>query len=156
MRDRVICLITVLALMTLCGSMTAAGDVLPSLPEIDGWKCGELRSVQLDAVSGNQGYWQERDYRTEKGTAVKATLLWGTGPKFFNQPPAGISNADGASSYEIISIGGYKSSVEHDPVLGYSVAVNAFDRKFSLTVECGAFENRGEVIGCAETILKNL
>jgi hypothetical protein len=136
--------------------MPAAGDASPSLPEVPGWQCGGLRSVQLDAVSGNQGYWQERDYKTDGGTTLKATLLWGAGPKFFNQPPAGISNADGASSYEIISIGGYKSSIERDPILGYSVAVNAFERKFSLTVECGAFENRGEVIRCVEAILKNL
>jgi hypothetical protein len=130
-----------------------ASETVPSLPEIDGWTCGEPRSVSLDAVSGNQGLWIERDYRTDAGVSLKATLLHGPGPKFYNQPQAGVSSRAGASSYEIISIGGYKSSIEYDPVLGYAVAANAFERKFSLTAEFGAFHERDEVIRCVEILL---
>jgi hypothetical protein len=155
MYRRVIYLILI-SVFTILTSVCSA-DESPSLPEIEGWKCGELRTTQLDSVSGDQGYWQERDYRTGKGTPIKATLLYGAGPKFFNQPPKGVSSGEGpdglGASYEIISIAGFKSSMEKDPALGYSVAVNAFDRKFSLTIECGVFEDRGEVIRCAEILL---
>jgi hypothetical protein len=155
MRDRAICLIIILsALIALnCGVSRAADNPSPSLPEVSGWSCGEIRVIQLDAVSGNQGYWQERDYVTNDGTAIKATLLYGAGPKFYNQPPAGTSSSNGASTYEVIAINGYKSSLEYDPTLGYSVAVNAFERKFSLTVECGAFESRDEVVKLAGLLM---
>jgi hypothetical protein len=91
---------------------------------------------------------------------LKATMLFGSGPKFFNQPAEGVSsdgraNGSGAD-YEVIRIAGYKSTVEKDPVLGYSIAINAFERKFSLTIECGAFVDRGEAIENAATILAGI
>ena len=104
-------------------------------------------------MSGSQGYWLERDYVTNDGTSLKATLLYGAGPKFYNQPPAGTSSGSGASTYEVISINGCKSTLEYDPALGYSVALNAFERKFSLTVECGPFANRDDVIKYAGLLM---
>jgi hypothetical protein len=145
-------------IFTFCAASSAAGT--PTLPEISGWRCGELRSVQLDSVSGNHGYWQERDYRTPDGISIKATLTYGTGPKFYNQPPNGVVfNGDfpgSGSSYEIISIAGQRALVEKDPLLGYAVAVNAFEKKFTLTVECGRFENRDDVISLAEELTASI
>jgi hypothetical protein len=141
-----------------CGAALAADA--PMLPIMPGWQCGELKSVQLDSVSGNHGYWQERDYRTPEGLSLKATLTFGAGPKFYNQPPNGVvSSGDfpgSGASYEILSISGYRALVEKDPLLGYSVAVNAFERKFTLTIECGRFEKRGDVISCAEALMASM
>ena len=138
------------------GATCAEADTTPSLPDIEGWQCGETRSVQLDAVSGNKGYWQEKDYRTDGGIPLKATMLWGAGPKFYNQPPAGVSNSAGQATYEIVSIGGCKSTIERDPILGYSVAVNAFEKGFSLTVECGPHIDRTELLRSVEILLEKI
>jgi hypothetical protein len=142
-------------ILILHGAAMASG--MPALPEMPGWQCGELKSVQFDAVSGNHGYWQKRDYRTPDGVSMTSTLTFGSGPKFYNQPPDGVFS-DGefpgsGASYEIISIAGRRALVEKDPLTGYSVAVNAFDRKFTLTIEFGRFESRDEVISCAEALM---
>ena len=138
------------------GSALAEAESVPGLPEIEGWQCGELRTAQLEAVSGNQGYWQERDYRTNSGVPLKATLLCGAGPRFYNQPPSGTSASAGQATYEITQVGGFKSTIERDPVLGYSVAVNAFDRGFSLTVECGPHIDRAELLRSVEALLTGI
>jgi hypothetical protein len=156
MRRRFIYSLIIFAVAAFCAGTRASGDTPPSLPEIGGWRCGELMSVPLDAASGNQGFWQERDYRTDGGLPLKAVLMYGTGPKFYNQPPADTSSKNGASTYEIIFVGGYKSSLEYDPALGYSVAVNAFERTFSLTVESGPFVAKGDVISAAERLLEEI
>ena len=145
-----------ICLIIFAGAVRAGAEDTPSLPDIGGWQCGEIRSVQLDAASGNQGYWQERDYRTDGGIAFKATLLWGSGPKFYNQPPAGTSANAGRATYEIVQVGGCKTTIERDPVLGYSVAVNAFERKFSLTVECGPHIDRDELLRSVETLIEGI
>ena len=147
--------ILIFAVIFLTAGRVGAESV-PSLPEIEGWQCGEMKTVQLDAASGNQGYWQERDYRTDGGIPIKATLLWGSGPRFYNQPPTGTSSSAGRATYEIVSIGGFKSTIEFDPALGYSVAVNAFDRRFSLTVECGPFIDRTELLQSVEILLEGI
>jgi len=145
-----------MCLIIFFGAVCAVAENSPSLPEIEGWQCGEMRVVHLDAVSGNQGDWQERDYRTGGGISLKATLLSGSGPRFYNQPPAGVSNSAGQTTYEIISIGGFKSTIERDPVLGYSIAVNAFDKKFSLTVESGPFVDRAMLLRSVEVLLEGI
>ncbi|MDR1509723.1 MAG: hypothetical protein LBS53_08795 [Synergistaceae bacterium] len=143
-------------LILIFNGIASAADT-PALPAVAGWRCGELKSVQLDTVSGNRGYWQERDYRTPDGVSLKATLTFGTGPKFYNQPPDGtISDGEFpglGASYEIISLAGFRALVEKDSMSGYSVAVNAFERKFTLTVECGRFEDRDDVISRAEALM---
>jgi hypothetical protein len=131
-------------------SVSAFAEETAVLPEIPGWKSGELMSVQFDAESGDYGYWQERDYRTPDGLSLKAILTVCNGPKFYNQPPKGVSADDGligsGATYEIISIGGLKTLIERHPVLGYSIAVNAFEKKFTLTVESGPWEERTALI----------
>ncbi|MDR3164140.1 MAG: hypothetical protein LBU13_01015 [Synergistaceae bacterium] len=129
----------------------AAGAL--SLPEIDGWKCGEIVSARLEAFEKDYGYFEKREYRTREGLSFEAFLTCGTGPKFFNQPPAGVSGSDGKTTYEIISVNGYKTSLEYDPVLGLSLSVNAFDKKYTLTLECGPFETSGNLIECAKTLI---
>jgi hypothetical protein len=148
-------LISAFSVLILQGAALAAAE--PSLPVVPGWRCGELKSVRLETVSGNYGYWQERDYRTPDGISMTSTLMFGTGPKFYNQPPDGVISDGGfpgsGVSYEIISVAGRRALAERDPLTGYSVAVNAFERKFTLTIEFGRFENRDEAIACAETLM---
>jgi hypothetical protein len=133
-------------------SATAVGGAL-SLPDIEGWKCGETVSARLEAFDKDYGYFERRFYRTRESMSFEAILTYGAGPKFFNQPPAGVSGGDGETSYEIISVNGYKTSLEHDPILGLALSVNAFDKKYTLTLECGPFETSGDLIECAKTLI---
>jgi hypothetical protein len=133
-------------------SGTAAGGAL-SLPEIEGWKCGETVSARLEAFEKDYGYFERRIYRTPGGLSFEAVLTCGTGPKFFNQPPAGVSGSEGETAYEIISVNGYKTSLERDPILGLALSVNAFDKKYTLTLECGPFETSRDLIECAKTLI---
>jgi hypothetical protein len=130
------------------------------LPDIPGWSAGEARTTQFDAKSGNYGFWQERDYRTPNGISLKAILTEGNGPKFYNQPPRGVSGDDlpvgDGASYEIVTIKGLKATVEKHPALGYSVAVNAFERKFTLTAETGPWHELSDVIECVENLLESM
>jgi hypothetical protein len=130
----------------------ATGGAL-SLPEIEGWKCGETVSARLEAFDKDYGYFERRVYRTREGMSFEAVLTYGAGPKFFNQPPAGTSGRDGEAAYEIISVNGYKTSLEHDPILGLALSVNAFDKKYTLTMECGPFETSADLIECAKTLI---
>jgi hypothetical protein len=136
-------------------SGTAAGGDL-SLPEIEGWQCGETVSAQLEAFEKDYGYFERRVYRTGKGLSFEAVLTYGAGPKFFNQPPSGVSGNDGEATYEIISVNGYKTSLEYDPFLGIAMSVNAFDKKYTLTLECGPFETSGDLIECAKTLIAEM
>jgi hypothetical protein len=124
-----------------------------SLPEIEGWQSGEIVSARLDAFEKDYGYFERRAYRTSEGMSLEAVLTYGSGPKFFNQPPAGVSGGDGKTSYEIISVNGYKTSLEYDPLLGLAMSVNAFDKKYTLTLECGPYETSGDLIECAKTLI---
>jgi hypothetical protein len=133
-------------------SGTAAGGDL-SLPEVDGWRCGETVRARLEAFDKDYGYFERRVYRTGEGMSFEAVLTYGAGPKFFNQPPAGVSGGDGKAAYEIISVNGYKTTLEDDPLLGLALSVNAFDKKYTLTLECGPFETSGDLIERAETLI---
>ncbi|MDR0651833.1 MAG: hypothetical protein LBG12_00860 [Synergistaceae bacterium] len=147
---RLFCLV---AFFFAVSSGAAAGGDL-SLPEIEGWKCGEIISARLEAFEKDYGYFERRVYRTQEGLSFEAVLTCGTGPKFFNQPPAGVSGGDvGGATYEIISVNGYKTSLEYDPLLGFALSVNAFDKQYTLTLECGPFETSGDLVECAKTLI---
>ena len=62
-------------------ALAAAQAFAAALPEVDGWTCGPLRETQLDAVSGHQGQWLEREYRTANGVKFLAVWMEGAGPK---------------------------------------------------------------------------
>ncbi|MDR0764744.1 MAG: hypothetical protein LBE65_04030 [Synergistaceae bacterium] len=144
-----------LAVLFFAVSSAADGGVL-TLPEIEGWRCGDIVSARLEAFGKDYGYFERRVYRTREGLSFEAVLTCGAGPKFFNQPPAGVSGRDGETSYEIISVNGYKTSLEYDPTLGLAVSMNAFDEKYTLTLECGPFETSGDLIGRAETLMAEM
>jgi hypothetical protein len=147
-----------LALICLLLAGSAAG-ASGSLPEIAGWSCGELRSTEFDAVSGNQGSWQERDYRTPSGVRIKATLMAGKGPGKLRVPQAGTDSSDGAygagSSYRVLTIEGAGAILEIHPLLGHSLAADLGDA--TLTVESDSYGlDSDEFLEAAGIILRTL
>jgi hypothetical protein len=106
----------------------------PGTPK--GWTGGELRTVSLDTVSGNQGFWLERDYRTENGVPLKAISMGGKGPatRFF--PAPGLESSDGplgaGKTYKTFTVGDYPAVLERDPLLGLSLAVKTPDATLTL------------------------
>ncbi|MDR0616080.1 MAG: hypothetical protein LBG29_04665 [Synergistaceae bacterium] len=93
----------------------------------DGWTCGELKITQLDAVSGKQGFWSEREYRTGNGVSLKAALIGGKGPAWLNVPAPGLESGDGflgaGKTYETLFAGDYPAILELDRLLGTSLSV---------------------------------
>jgi hypothetical protein len=93
----------------------------------DGWTCGELKITQLDAVSGNQGFWSEREYRTGNGVSLKAALMGGKGPAMLNVPAPGLESGDGllgaGRAYKTLFAGDYPAILELDRFLGTSLTV---------------------------------
>ncbi|MDR1021305.1 MAG: hypothetical protein LBL73_11150 [Synergistaceae bacterium] len=93
----------------------------------DGWQCGGLKTVRLDAVSGNQGFWLERDYRTGDGVSLKAILMGGKGPVMLNVPAPQTESSDGllgaGRTYRTLTAGGFPALLERDQFLGLSLAV---------------------------------
>lgn len=156
--------VAVIFILAVCG--LASGDnVSMTLPDIDGWQNGDLQIVQLDTVSGNQGFWIRRKYVSAGGTRLTANLMGGKGPKTLHTPPSepgSTANADSSdgpigsgASYETIAIGESGGILEHDPVLGYS-AVFFLDGA-ALTIESRGYAlDRGDFIEEAGIILSAL
>lgn len=94
------------------------------LPDVDGWLCGTLRETELDTLSGNHGLWQERLYRTEDGTSVRAILMKGEGPAIFTQMSPGTVETDGlfgsGAEYEVFEIDGRVAVLEKHPLSGFA------------------------------------
>lgn len=128
-------------LLSLIAPSLVSAQGTPSLPEIPGWDCGTLRTTNFDTVSGNQGTWLQRDYRSASGASFRATLMTGKGPSMPGFPPDGIDTNDGfigvGSSYRTLEICGYRATAEIHPVLGASVAVKLADGY--LTLESGPY-----------------
>jgi hypothetical protein len=135
-------------------------DAAPlSLPEIDGWKCGEIRSADFDAVSGNQGYWRERGYTTPSGVPVNAILMGGKGPGDLRMPPPGTNSATGVygdgGTFRALRAGGFPAILENRPLLGLSLSVNLGGA--TVTFESGAFAPaEDEFIEAASVIIRSM
>ncbi|MDR1915356.1 MAG: hypothetical protein LBQ58_02130 [Synergistaceae bacterium] len=147
--------ITLCLLLVLGGVGSASQE--HTLPAVPGWQCGELKEVEFDAVSGNQGFWQERDYRTPGGVSFKAVIMGGKGPKYYNQPPDGVISDDGplgsGGTYRTVTVGGYRAVLETHPLLGISLAVNAFKSGYVLTIEGSAWLSESDLIDAAQTLI---
>ncbi len=132
---------------------------MPNLPDVPGWICGELRTTNLDTVSGNQGVWLQRDYRAVSGLPIRATLMVGKGPKMLRFPPMNVDVNDGplgsGCTYRTFEIGGHAAIVETHPVLGVSVIVN-MDGGY-LTLESSDYGVSGEdVVAAATSLLSSM
>ena len=119
--------------------LSACASAQPTLPDVGGWMCGELRTVKLDTVSGSQGLWLERSYRTESGYPLKAILMSGKGLSVRSLPQEGRESGDGlmgsGCTYRTLSIGGRTAALERHPALGISLAL--FMDGAVLTIESG-------------------
>lgn len=113
----------------------------PSLPEMPHWICGELKTTNLDTVSGNQGTWFQRDYRSASGERFHAALFIGKGAGTSGFQSASIDSNDGligsGSTYRTFEIRGCQAIAETHPVLGTAVAVKLADGY--LTLESGPY-----------------
>ena len=102
-------------------------DAHASLGSPEGWQCGELRSTEFSAVSGSQGFWLERSYRTPDGIPIEATLMTGKGPGALYVPPAGIDAAEGplgsGGEYKTTMVGEHPALLERYPFRGVVLAV---------------------------------
>ncbi|MDR1515332.1 MAG: hypothetical protein LBS45_06525 [Synergistaceae bacterium] len=148
---RVIILISILAAFASPSALYAE----PVLGNPAGWTCGELKIVRFDAVSGSQGFWQERDYRTGNGVSLKAILMGGKGPAMLNVPAPEYESADGplgaGRTYKTFFVGDYPALLERDRFLGISLALKTPDA--ALTIETPPGPEDEDVIGLALTLL---
>jgi hypothetical protein len=146
--------LTITSFILLTSAGAARADVTLGRPE--GWKCGELRVIQLDTVSGNQGFWLERDYRTAAGVSFKATLMGGKGPAMHNMPAPGLDAIDGplgsGATYKTFTVGEYHALLERNPTNGPALTVKAGDMVLTLD---GAHTDVSdeELIASARTLL---
>lgn len=118
-------------------AQAAASQQPITLPTLDEWQCGELRTSDLQTVSGNYGSWQARTYRAPGGIAIQATLMTGKGPRALTRPPVDARSVDGAlgsgATYKTWKDGERLAILEHHPILGYALSIEADD--FILTLE---------------------
>ena len=148
-----------LALISLVLSIGASEAAPLSLPEIDGWMCGEIRSVDFDAVSGNQGYWRERGYTTPSGASVNAILMGGKGPGGLRAPSIGTNSSAGVygdgGTFRTLRAGGFPAILENRPLIGLSLSVNLGDA--AVTFESGTFAlTEDEFIEAASVIIRSM
>jgi hypothetical protein len=127
-----------------------------SLGSPESWRSGELRAVLLDTVSGEQGFWLERDYRTSYGFSLKATLMGGKGPVMHNIPPEGLDSDDGplgsGGEYKTFKIGELPALIERNPATGPALAV-VLDGAV-LTLESASYGlSDDDLISCARALI---
>ena len=128
----------------------------PNLPDLVGWETAGARfSAPLDTVSGNQGYWEFRTYRSAAGTAY-VTLMQGKGVKVATPSVPIQKSNDGmlgaGATYSGIVLDDQAIVVECHPVLGTSLSVFLPDGV--LTIESGNYGLTEEnLTALAQTIL---
>jgi hypothetical protein len=109
-------------------ALTCRAEAFASLGIPEGWQCGEPRSAEFSAVSGSQGFWIERDYRTSDGFAIKATLMTGKGPGTLYVPPLGTDSAEGplgsGGEYKTLTVGECRALFERLPFRGVVLAIS--------------------------------
>lgn len=142
-------------LAALIAASAASHACAATLPEIDGWTCGETRETKLDTVSGNHGTWLEREYRTERGEKFLAVWMEGAGPKLWKQAtPAEGGEAPESESAEKISVAGRDAVIESRPVLGLSLVVK-LDGDGVLTLE-SQYADKEELARAAEILIARM
>lgn len=117
----------VLLLLSVSIILPCRTDASVTLGSPEGWQCGELRSSEFAAVSGSQGFWLERSYRTSGGIPIEAVLMTGKGPGALYVPPAGVDAAEGplgsGGEYKTLTVGGHPALLERYPFRGVVLAV---------------------------------
>ena len=137
-------------------ALAASQAFAAALPEVEGWTCGPLRETQLDTVSGHQGQWLEREYRTANGAKFLAVWMEGAGPKLW-KPVTEVGEGgetSGGESAEKISVAGRDALLESRPVLGLSLVVK-LGKDGVLTLESQS-SGKDELTRAAETLIKHM
>ena len=137
-------------------AIVASQAFAATLPEVEGWTCGPLRETQLDAVSGHQGQWLKREYRTANGAKFLAVWMEGAGPKLW-KPVTEVGEGgetSGGESAEKISVAGRDAMLESRPVLGLSLVVK-LGKDGVLTLESQS-AGKDELTRAAETLIEQM
>ena len=137
--------------------LQSAAAAQTKLPDIQGWSAGEARETKLETVSGYQGTWIERDYRTVSGVPFHAVWIDGSGPKGWTTGKRNITANDGAigsgAQYKTLSAAGYEAILETHPITGLALSVRM--KEGVLTLE-SLIASEEEAIAAAEAIINNI
>ena len=146
------------ALFVVICFFTGAAFALASLPDIPGYSAGAVRSVSLDAPSGNFGIWLSRTYTTTGGRILEATLLSGPGAGPLVSGPVGTRTDDRpigfGSTYEVFVLDVRRAVFEQIPNVGSSLVVEV-DEDVTLTLESSSLL-REELEEAARRIIESL
>jgi len=127
------------------------------LPTIEGFTCAKARTTKLNTVSGEKGYWVERDYTTQDGKKFHAVWIDGAAPVGWQPKKVSAEQHDGVwgngSTFKSVKIGDFDADLESHPQLGLSLAIRL--PKAVLTIESEKSAEL-ELIDFAKAIIKNL
>jgi len=123
---------------TLLAVSSPAADK-PVLPEIEGFRSGDIRLAILDTPSGNQGTWVQSSYfRITDNHSVDLNILSGPGTGWSGLPEGGISSTDGSigsgAVYMTLRVSGFPAAMETHPLTGRSLTVTTSSEE-TLTFE---------------------
>lgn len=97
------------------------------LPAIESFTCTKARTTKLNTVSGQKGYWVERDYLTQDGKKFHAVWIDGAGPAGWQPRKVSSTQLDGVwgngSTFKSVKIGNFHADLEYHPQLGLSLAI---------------------------------
>lgn len=147
--------IKIFTLAAVIAAFAAQQAFAATLPDVDGWICGEPRETKLETVSGSHGVWLEREYRTERGEKFLAILMEGAGPKLWKPvEPADGGEAPESESAEKISIAGHDAVIESRSVLGLSLVVKlGIDSVLTLESQ---YADKEELARAAEILIAHI
>lgn len=148
-------LFVIVLLFTLSAAAALAAEAT-KLPEIAGWENGQLRTTELDALSGYKGTWLERTYRTSGGTPFRAIWVEGAGAKGWeaNEMSSDDGEIWGGETSEKVTVAGHNAMLEYRPVVGYSLIVK-IGKDGVLTLE-SQVATKDALTEAAGTLIKNM
>ncbi|MDO4952801.1 MAG: hypothetical protein Q4E34_03120 [Synergistaceae bacterium] len=127
------------------------------LPDIEGWFNYDVRTTKLNTVSGYQGEWIERGYRTAQGVPCHAVRINGAGPKGWKAKQISGTADDGllgeGATFKSLTICGFAAEFDRHPAHGCSLAVRLPDSVLTLESK---YASEAEIIQIAETLIKKI
>jgi len=107
------------------------------LPPMKSFTCSKARTTKLNTVSGEKGYWVERDYTTQDGKKFHAVWIDGAGPVDWQPKKISSTQQDGVwgngSTFKSVKIDNFDADLESHPQLGLSLAIRL--QEAVLTIE---------------------
>lgn len=127
------------------------------LPAMENFTCSKARTTKLNTVSGEKGYWVERDYITQDGKNFHAVWIDGAGPVGWQPKKVSSIQQDGVwgngSTFKSVKIGNFEADLESHPQLGLSLAIRLPEAVLTIESEKATEQ---ELIDFAMAIIKTL